>query len=128
MPTTKTQTTDTLIYAVSTQFNALIDKYGSSVTLKSVTLPDPNSSNGTAAETYVDSTIKAVFPEGKTFISLIQDTIVISADRIAYLKSDQPIKKRDIIVYGGENYEVDDIFMETYLGAIPFKKVTLKRQ
>lgn len=122
---TKSQNTDALVNSVSMAYNTKIDRFGYPVTLKTVTLPDPNS---TAAETYTDSTIKVVFSEVKPVTSAIQDTVLFSADLIAYIKPDQPIKNRDIILYGGNSYEVVGVYESTYMGAIRFKKIALKRQ
>lgn len=105
-------------------FDNLIDKMGTSVTLKTVTLPTVNT---TAAETYVDSTIVVVF-SALNATRKVQDAIIDTGDMAAYLKSGQAIKERDILVYNSENWEVTAVNVKIYDDATVYKKVILKKQ
>ncbi len=105
-------------------FDNLIDTHGTSTTLKTITL---NSANATAAETYVDSTITVMFSDLNKFLK-IQDAIIGTGDMVAYLKSDQAVKERDILVYNSQNWEVTAVDVKIYKSDTAYKKATLKKQ
>ncbi len=105
-------------------FDNLIERYGTSVTLKTVTLPTVNT---TAVETYVDTTINVIFSD-LSAKRKVQDAIIDTGDIAAYLKSDQAVKERDILVYNTENWEVHAVNVKIYNDATVYKKVILKKQ
>lgn len=105
-------------------FDNLIERIGTSVTLKTVTLPTLNT---TAAETYVDTTINVIFT-GLNANRKVQDAIIDTGDMGAYLKSGQAVKERDIFVYNTENWEVIAVNVKIYNDDIVYKKVILKKQ
>lgn len=109
-------------------FDNLIERLGSAVALKTVTLTSIESIYGTQSESYAESSIKAVFTIPKIDDVLLREGILKIGDMYAYIKTTLAIKEGDRIYWNSSDWEVVNIQKMPYQAETAYLKVGISRR
>lgn len=109
-------------------FEDAVDKWGTSMTLRSVTVSGYSSVYGERQYSYSDSTISALL-QPEAYQQIYRDSVgdVVKCSITIYVKESVAVKAEDIIIYDGKEYRIKEITPRKMGETTIYKEIVLMR-
>ena len=103
-----------------------LEQFGTTLTLKTVTVTETEDVYGTATHSYANTSILGMIGDPEENDRMLAAGILETGDMVATVKSTQAIKEGDLITYNSEDWEVVKVVVMTYKDETTHKRVGLK--